>query len=782
MMLSSSMMQQQHQKQYNNVKSYNDNDGVDKVQKRIEETRKKISSLQKEVERRVMQWSTVSIGDATTITTSYDKDSAGEQTLSTDVTTLLELSEILFSKTSPKERLEYVTAKALDIEREIETIQAETEQQAQVPLPVSTDDNKSLDDLQYQCLFLRQCQEIVTILDTLANNNDNNNNYNTSLLVVQAQDLLKAKSLLLQNLIQTNNNTSNRRNSSIVSQLQNRTSSVFYSIKQDAIKIIQRNINISQALIQVHKRPNSIMNPAPEVNINNNNNYGNLNDAWECLLILSSKDNKDPQNQSKTPLDSVLWEVTFSFMNQVIQPLLKEFGSTLDNATDEPSQQQPKLVHLDQGSENNGKTWYCRWNIISSSSNSNNNNKPATLINIQQQKWEPLICAIQSIFTFFFHHVLEENPLLASYVGKLLFYSSSSTTTTTTSTATISTVISTLKQHQQHQQQLTSLVDLLRQFFWDHCFPTINSSKLIIQLMSSSSHVLVKATQSLEEVLKKNYYLQQEEEWLLTKFVKEYSKRYCEKKRRNVLMRARSILMHSDYHTTVQVGVDEEEEEENSHKMTEEEKALKSYMSIFSFPKCAISVVAKDLLDLVRETMKEAAEVGSDFSNNNSNTIINGEDENGPNITSTSAIASCCSQQLYRAARECLDVFRAVIPSLYRKDLYTLPRLAAIFHNDCTYLAHACTTLGLEFADQISLPICTFVDMVPAFRELGNDVMIEMIKRQRHEILMILSSHQVIDGLFEKSLRMNEVSVAGENMTTQKDLFIIIIWLNNPNM
>ncbi len=111
-----------------------------------------------------------------------------------------------------------------------------------------------------------------------------------------------------------------------------------------------------------------------------------------------------------------------------------------------------------------------------------------------------------------------------------------------------------------------------------------------------------------------------------------------------------------------------------------------------------------------------------------------------------------------------------------------MPRLAAIFRNDCTCLAHACTVLGLEFADQISTPICTFVDMVPAFCELGNNVMKQMMKRQRHEILMILSSHQVIDGLFEKSLRMNEVSVAGRTMMTQTDLFIIIIWLNNPNM
>jgi hypothetical protein len=159
--------------------------------------------------------------------------------------------------------------------------------------------------------------------------------------------------------------------------------------------------------------------------------------------------------------------------------------------------------------------------------------------------------------------------------------------------------------------------------------------------------------------------------------------------------------------------------------------------------------------------MMEAAEVSCIAASQKSNpTHVDGNDTSS--ITSDSNIASCCSQQLFLAARECFDIFRAVIPSLYRKDLYTFPRSAAIFHNDCTYFAHACTTLGLEFADQMTAttPICTFVDMVPVFRELGNNIMMEMIKRQRHETLEILASHQITNGLLEKSLRMNEVSIS----------------------
>ena len=73
------------------------------------------------------------------------------------------------------------------------------------------------------------------------------------------------------------------------------------------------------------------------------------------------------------------------------------------------------------------------------------------------------------------------------------------------------------------------------------------------------------------------------------------------------------------------------------------------------------------------------------------------------------------SAYLYRASRECLDLYRAIIPSIYQKELYSLPRMAAICHNDCIYLAHKCTTLGIIYQDRLLKEelkqLCSFLDI-----------------------------------------------------------------------
>jgi centromere/kinetochore protein ZW10 len=49
---------------------------------------------------------------------------------------------------------------------------------------------------------------------------------------------------------------------------------------------------------------------------------------------------------------------------------------------------------------------------------------------------------------------------------------------------------------------------------------------------------------------------------------------------------------------------------------------------------------------------------------------------------------------LYRASRELMDLFRAIIPTAHAREIGTIPRVAAVLHNDCVYLAHECSLLG----------------------------------------------------------------------------------------
>ena len=89
---------------------------------------------------------------------------------------------------------------------------------------------------------------------------------------------------------------------------------------------------------------------------------------------------------------------------------------------------------------------------------------------------------------------------------------------------------------------------------------------------------------------------------------------------------------------------------------------------------------------------------------------------------------------LYGAARDVLDLFRAIVVARHAKTLEQVPQLCAIFHNDCLYLAHQCLSLGHTYKGRLQAPLthtATFVDMVPPFRQLGERYFsVQMMKQQ----------------------------------------------------
>ena len=89
-------------------------------------------------------------------------------------------------------------------------------------------------------------------------------------------------------------------------------------------------------------------------------------------------------------------------------------------------------------------------------------------------------------------------------------------------------------------------------------------------------------------------------------------------------------------------------------------------------------MVAQEILQLCRKTLDDA-------SNEEAATIID-----------------TLPSSLYRASREVLDLFRAIIPTRHGKEIASLPRIAAVLHNDCVYLAHETSFLGEYYlANQI---------------------------------------------------------------------------------
>lgn len=65
---------------------------------------------------------------------------------------------------------------------------------------------------------------------------------------------------------------------------------------------------------------------------------------------------------------------------------------------------------------------------------------------------------------------------------------------------------------------------------------------------------------------------------------------------------------------------------------------------------------------------------------------------------------------------------KQVVPVQHASALDGVPRIAAVFHNDCLYLAHHMVTLGYEFRPGLPHPAnrtATMVDTVPLFREMA---------------------------------------------------------------
>ena len=205
----------------------------------------------------------------------------------------------------------------------------------------------------------------------------------------------------------------------------------------------------------------------------------------------------------------------------------------------------------------------------------------------------------------------------------------------------------------------------------------------------------------------------------LIDFCQRFQQNYVEHRRCVLLNQARAILLKNDYHNTVTVG------EDGPIKELDE-----GGLSVFRLHKSSISDTSSKLMQLVRATMDEAASLPPQ------------EDESAP--------LSLFGPTLYRTARESLNLFRAIIPAKYGREVAQVPRTAAVLHNDCVYLAHHCLTLGLEYKEKfpetdqargkLLKQTCIFVDMVPLFRELADRAMGDMLEMQKNQLAEIVGS------------------------------------------
>ena len=215
----------------------------------------------------------------------------------------------------------------------------------------------------------------------------------------------------------------------------------------------------------------------------------------------------------------------------------------------------------------------------------------------------------------------------------------------------------------------------------------------------------------------------------LRDYVRNIDTHFAANKRRELVVMARELLLSLDRNTVV---VAFEEERSPFHAQVKGAAPAASKKGgkggkggagvggsgLIVMPSCHVSCSTQTLVAMAWQTLDEA--VGA---------------------------SPATARQLAAGARDLFDLFRALMPTYHASRLENDETFAALFHNDCMYLAHHCLLLSFEFAPKLAEAtgshVSTFVDLVPLFRSLGESVYAAAVMRARKRVAAALGQ---VDG------------------------------------
>ncbi|XP_073296675.1 centromere/kinetochore protein zw10 homolog isoform X1 [Primulina huaijiensis] len=223
---------------------------------------------------------------------------------------------------------------------------------------------------------------------------------------------------------------------------------------------------------------------------------------------------------------------------------------------------------------------------------------------------------------------------------------------------------------------------------------------------------IMKLTTGFESALKELLFISPSDvkDEKLSKFTNNIEVHFASRKKVQILAKARNMLLQStfslsqDYITKIS-GLNKEEIA----------GAFSNHVVLlFSSEKCVVSEAAKELMDLVHQTLKNVCllppKVGLEF---------------------------------YQTARNALVLYEAIVPVKLERQLDSINQAAVLIHNDCLYLSQE--ILGLAFEYRPYFPssvkeVAVFVDLAPRFQLLAEDVLQRQIQLVMHNL------KQAIDG------------------------------------
>lgn len=447
--------------------------------------------------------------------------------------------------------------------------------------------------------------------------------------------------------------------------------------------------------------------------------YEGLKVALEVLAILSGKD----ENQVRDRLGHAVGIIANQVLTTVLRPVIDsvytafENGSgVITNYTFEESTAKStmgpassKLAGFGPGKKIKGIITTLEWNTNDSTEDTGTDDKASSSL----EWWTALLGFIQRITEFMRDKVLTQGPSDSIYpmFGRAVF-GKPAPTKNAYSLPFYSDIV-------EHGRKCP-ILKLLGRLLWEHCIPR-ECNQEVLQDLDGIGGTVKDSIAAFDAFLMNSRLI--DTHTALSEYGTEFNMKYNEKVRTSILVRGRKILLDGDYHNSVQVGINVHEQKKGDRPAYMDILSIEDKdMSMFLLEACGISQVASDLMELCRQTMELAVD----------------------KFTSSQPLIP---PTLYRTSRELLDLYRATIPTVHGSEIASIPRTAAIFHNDCVFFAHKLLTFGLEYRDRF-LPnsqgnespmkrMCTFLDLVPMFRELAERTINDMIRHQKQQLCEI---------------------------------------------
>uniref|UniRef100_A0A914VXH1 Centromere/kinetochore protein zw10 n=1 Tax=Plectus sambesii TaxID=2011161 RepID=A0A914VXH1_9BILA len=165
---------------------------------------------------------------------------------------------------------------------------------------------------------------------------------------------------------------------------------------------------------------------------------------------------------------------------------------------------------------------------------------------------------------------------------------------------------------------------------------------------------------------------------------------------------------------------------------------------LLQFPACKVSDTMVKLVDLLESTLRSAGETDSQKS----------------------------AARLLETGRNLIELFIVLTPMRHENALSNVPQTAAIFYNNCYYLAHRLMTLGFDVTPAVAKALdvkefrVTFVDFVPRLRQLAADCIERQLVQRRRELSATLSDASLFDNL-KTDARLKQCEKALRSCTMQ---------------